>query len=503
MNRIDFMTCIRRAAWIAMMMAFVRTLAARADDALSQDVFPGARRASGVVFLDSNGNGKQDAAEEGLEGVRLLAGWRIATTDENGRYIIESEKPFYNVSVCVPLGKWLPPNPGAWFRRMEYDRERNVDFGLLEDAQALPFLFVQVTDDHGDHPRTFPVVLEECEKLPLKPKFYVCTGDMRAGYPLARNNNDASNQKIGANFSKFSRPLFMVPGNHDTTGWCHNKTEEMATQQQRKHPRFLHGGWERYVCPANWSFSYGGVHFLGVGYNLCNTQADGTRICTPGIERIEAWIIRQLDNRPVGGSRTVLFCHEPGMGAALVEKFQLTSAFVGAHHQVGRNAGGGGLHPKNVLVAGKCSWPFKDGGTDGETNLTIDGYPQGYAIHVVEKDRIDTFYRPLLIPEEHVIMVYEPDRRRVAKMRLPAEVEVWGQVLDLEGKAGRVMVRLGDQQVEAKTARRRFWVDFRTAVMLQKLEDVDNTLTVTVDFPDGKYAVRPGPERDWKVRKLK
>jgi hypothetical protein len=108
-----------------------------------------------------------------------------------------------------------------------------------------------------------------------------------------------------------------------------------------------------------------------------------------------------------------------------------------------------------------------------------------------------------LVPEEHVIMVYEPDRRRVGKMRLPAEVEVWGQVLDLEGKAGRVMVRLGNQQVEAKTARRRFWVDFRTAVTLEKQEDVDNTLAVTVDFPDGEYAVCPGPERDWKVRKVK
>jgi hypothetical protein len=33
-------------------------------------------------------------------------------------------------------------------------------------------------------------------------------------------------------------------------------------------------------------------------------------------------------------------------------------------------------------------------------------------------------------------------------------------------------------------------------------EDIDRTLTVTVDFPDGKYAVRPGLERDWKVRKV-
>jgi hypothetical protein len=190
------------------------------------------------------------------------------------------------------------------------------------------------------------------------------------------------------------------------------------------------------------------------------------------------------------------------MGASLLEKFQLTRAFVGAHHQVGRNAGGGGLHPQNVLVAGKCSWPFKGGGTDGEPNLTIDGYPQGYVIHVVEQDRIDTFYRPLMVPEEHVIMVYEPDRRRVGRRKLPAEVEVWGQVLDLEGRSGRVMVRLGDQQVEANTTRRRFWVDFHTSLMLSDHEEIDHSLMVTVEFPDGKYAVRPGPERDWKVRKV-
>ena len=488
-------------AFVVTTIALIQPQAASAEDTASKGVFPGARFASGTVFLDRNKNGQHDPGEQGLAGVRLLAGWEVAVTDENGHYTIESEKPFYNVSVCVPEGRWLTAEPGAWFRRMEQDRETDVDLGLLEEEQAYPFLFVQVTDDHGDHPRTFPVVLEECERLPLKPKFYVCTGDMRSGYPLARNNNDKAYQHVAKSFSKFPRPFFMVPGNHDTTGWCFNKTEELPTEEEREHPRFLHGGWERYVCPANWSFTYGGVHFMGVCYNLCNTYPDGTRICTPGMEKIEARVGRELKSRPAAASRTVLFCHEPGMGTTLLEKFRLTRALVGAHHQVGRNAGGGGLHPENVLVAGKCSWPFKGNGQERRPNLTIDGYPQGYAIHVVEKDRIDSFYRPLLVPDEHVIMVYEPDRRRAARRRLPARVEVWGQVLDLEGKAGRVMVRLGDEESEAETTRRRFWVDFETTMRLKNIEDIDKTLTVTVDFPDGRYAVRPGPNRDWKVRK--
>jgi hypothetical protein len=189
------------------------------------------------------------------------------------------------------------------------------------------------------------------------------------------------------------------------------------------------------------------------------------------------------------------------MGASLVEKFQLTCALVGAQHQVGRNAGGGKLWPESVLAAGRCSWPFAGEGTEGEPNLTVDGYPQGYAMHVVERDRIDTFYRPLLVPDEHVIMVYEPDRRRAAKMTLPAQVEVRGQVLDLQGQAGRVTVRLGDEQAEAETMRRRFWIDFTTRMMLRDHKEIDGTLTVYVDFPDGRYAVCPGPSRNWKVTK--
>lgn len=77
-----------------------------------------------------------------------------------------------------------------------------------------------------------------------------------------------------------------------------------------------------------------------------------------------------------------------------------------------------------------------------------------------------------------------------------------GGILDLEGKSGRVMVRLGNQQFEAQTTRCRFWVDFHMSVMLSDHKQIDHSLMVTVDLPDGEYAVRPDPERDSKVRKV-
>lgn len=348
MSTASFIRLFHPAVCVVVAIAFCPVWETGAASPDSKEPFPGARFASGMVFLDQNENGRRDTGERGLAGVRLLAGWEMAVTDERGRYSIEAGEPFHNVSICVPEASWLSAEPDAWFRRMESDRETHVDFGLLEEEQAYPFLFGQVTDDHGDHPRTFPIGLEECERLPLKPKFYVCTGDMRRGYPRAGNNNGRSYQYVAESFSKFTRPFFMVPGNHDTTSWCFNKSAELPTEEQRKHPRFLHGGWERYICPANWSFTYGGVHFMGACYNLCNTYPDGRRICTPGMDVIEGWIDRELKSCPATASRTVLLCHEPVMGADLLNKFHLTRALVGAHHQAGRNAGGGGLHPEKV-----------------------------------------------------------------------------------------------------------------------------------------------------------
>jgi len=67
----------------------------------------------GLVFLDANGNGRYDGADEVLEGVRLQVGPNTLTTDEHGRFGIWDLVPFVPTDVGVdsmslrnPL--WVP-----------------------------------------------------------------------------------------------------------------------------------------------------------------------------------------------------------------------------------------------------------------------------------------------------------------------------------------------------------------------------------------------------------
>jgi len=142
-------------------VALWRPPCAWAEEAgLKTETIIGARSVSGTVFWDKNENGTRDADEPGLPGIRLLAGHKVSVTDAEGKYSIFHPEPFHVVSLSFPSGMW--PTAG-WFRRMTRANETGVDFGLRKEDQALPFLFVQFTDPHGDHPVTMPMMHAECD----------------------------------------------------------------------------------------------------------------------------------------------------------------------------------------------------------------------------------------------------------------------------------------------------------------------------------------------------
>ena len=58
---------------------------------------------SSSVFLDGNGNGRRDAREHGVPGVRVANGKRITSTDARGRFVIDVE-PGQPVFVIKPAG---------------------------------------------------------------------------------------------------------------------------------------------------------------------------------------------------------------------------------------------------------------------------------------------------------------------------------------------------------------------------------------------------------------
>ena len=64
-------------------MLFIFSLLAPASTQASAEI------AKGVVFEDANKNGKLDTAEQGIAGILVSNGQKIAKTDSQGRYEIE------------------------------------------------------------------------------------------------------------------------------------------------------------------------------------------------------------------------------------------------------------------------------------------------------------------------------------------------------------------------------------------------------------------------------
>ncbi len=437
--------------------------------------FIGARTARGIVFWDENDNGEQNGGEAGVPGIRLTALHRTALTDESGRYEIASGEPFVTVSLSFPSEAW--PTAG-WFRRMTKEHETGVDFGLRRDRQELPFVFVQFTDPHGHHPVTMKKVLEECEALPLRPKFYVCTGDLRSGDPTVRNVPDLERSfgAIGKNFEAFGAPLFMVPGNHDTVGYG-GAGRLPVTPEDVGHPLFGSRCWERYVCPGHWSFSCGGVHLIGVEWAQHTGQK--WRTLPPGTA---AWVREEAEALPPG-TRTVLFGHNPGWGRTVVD-LGLALGLFGHSHTEGQYYRPGSAepsYPESVLVGGLCQT-----GRSGERHyMAQDGRPMGYRIVVVERDRLDTFYKAF--GEPRTIMVQRP--RRFMILRAGDAVLVRGQFFDPRGEVTEVNVRLGGRERGVPFARRRLWGDFEVSLDVGDLPEGFHDLTVTTLSPEGTHSL--------------
>jgi len=467
----------RRAALAIALAALALTVGRRvvAEGATEPPVdFRGAVSVKGTVYWDANANGIRDPGEAGAAGIRLLANHRVATTDADGRYSLADPDGIVTVSLSFPSGTW--PTAG-WFRRTSREREDRLDFGLKKEEQDTPFCFVQFTDPHGSHPMTMPLVYRECQALPLKPRFYICTGDMRSGDPTVRNVPDLVRTftRIGSNFRKFPAPLFMVPGNHDTVEYGGGGNYHV-TPEEAGHPLFGSRAWERYVCPSHWSFSYDGVHFIGVEYadwvgGTWNHMAPETL----------RWVKQELAAMPAG-TRSILFAHAPRVGK-VVGELGLTLGLFGDSHTEGLYFPAGSEKPSfgpNVLVGGLCQPRTRSVSRGGKRTATRaytqDGMPTGYRIVVVEKDRIDTFYKPF--GEPHAIMVNYP--RRFLTLRPGKVSPVRGQAFDPERKITKVQVGLDGVLADVVPVRRRMWVDFEARLDLAAVPEGFHDLTVRV-----------------------
>lgn len=208
---------------------------------------------SGVVFFDANGNGVRDAGERGIPNVVVSNQTDVTRTDASGTYRL-GRGPTGIVFVSLPDGYRAVRS----FWRLETDDTH--DFALRPTPRVSTFTFVHASDTHIS-----PPVVPRMERFraivdSVKPDFTIVTGDLvkdalRVGQTEATGYYELFQQEI----SGFRGPVWTVPGNHENFG-----IERDKSHVSPENPLYGRAMYHHYRGPDYYSFTYGGVHFVGL-----------------------------------------------------------------------------------------------------------------------------------------------------------------------------------------------------------------------------------------------
>lgn len=230
------------------------------------------RLVSGVVYDDANRNGRRDAGENGLAGVVVTDLRDVTTTGADGAYRLSAAPDAAVISVSLPDG--FTPQGRSW-RLLEGTAPSaatnvaagtagapamTIDFALVRRPAGKSFTFLHASDTHLSEAslprmRLLRALVEE-----KRPDFVIITGDLvrdalRVGEKEARGYYEL----LAAELAKFTVPVFVVPGNHDIFG-----IERAQSLVGRDHPMYGRALCRSYVGPEYFSFTWGGIHFVGL-----------------------------------------------------------------------------------------------------------------------------------------------------------------------------------------------------------------------------------------------
>ena len=217
---------------------------------------------SGVVFDDVNRNGTQDAEERGIAGVAVSNQDAVVTTDARGAFRFASAGTGV-VFVSTPDGYRAV---GPFWRPA--DSARPIAFALVRDPAAAELTFIHASDTHIS-----PASLPRTQRLrvlvdSVAPGLLIITGDLvRDALRVPEAEATGYYELFMKERAAFRTPVFTVPGNHENFGIERDTSHVPAT-----HPLYGRAMYHHYLGPDYYSFTRGGVHFVGLNTVDINDQ---------------------------------------------------------------------------------------------------------------------------------------------------------------------------------------------------------------------------------------
>jgi hypothetical protein len=250
----------------------------------------------GVVFDDANANGARDPGERGLAGVVVSNQADVVVSAADGGFVLGRGAGI--VFVSAPDGRRVV---GQFWQRAG-SATAPLLFALAPLAGSADFTFIHASDTHLAE-RSLPRIRRlRALADSLRPAFVLITGD------LVRDALRVPEQEAAGYYEMFIRetagfpaPVHVVPGNHELFGIERHLSLIPAT-----HPFYGRGMFRHYLGPDYYSFTQGGVHFIGL-----NT-ADHDDLWYYGhVDSLQMkWLERDLAALPPG-TPVVTFNHIP------------------------------------------------------------------------------------------------------------------------------------------------------------------------------------------------
>jgi len=257
---------------------------------------------AGVVFDDLNANARRDAGERGLTGVVVSNQQDVVQTGTDGAYTLAGPGNGI-VFVSVPDGYRAV---GQFWQAVSASSGASVDFALAARPRSETFTFIHASDTHVSRQS-----LDRLQQLrgiaeARRPDFVLVTGDLvrdalRVGEDEARGYYDLYVDEVG----RFPMPVWSVPGNHENFG-----IERHLSLVSSRHPLYAKGMYRQRLGPNYYSFTYGGVHFVGLdSVDIADLWYYGH------IDDVQLkWLRADLESQPEGMT-IVTFNHIPFISA--------------------------------------------------------------------------------------------------------------------------------------------------------------------------------------------
>ena len=209
---------------------------------------------TGIVFNDANGNGRRDAGESGVPNVVVSDQRDVVVTDANGAFHISGADGKSVVFVSVPDG-WRAV--GSFWRPAS---DSAISFALASVPRVASFTFVHGSDTHVSSQsvgrmRRFRTLTDS-----IAPSFVIVTGDLvRDALRVGEKEATGYYELFDTEARQFKAPVWTVPGNHENFG-----IERDTSHVDASHPLYGRGMYHHFRGPDYYSFTFGGVHFVGL-----------------------------------------------------------------------------------------------------------------------------------------------------------------------------------------------------------------------------------------------